>query len=54
MLWAAVGVGLDRDLGVVVIQAGVQCGGCEYAQLPVAMLATQLSWIPAGSRCRLE
>ena len=35
MLWAAVGVGLDRDLGAVAMVAYVQCGGCEYAQLPM-------------------
>ena len=45
MLWAAVGVGLDRDLGVVVMVAYVAYVGVGRCEVHVAQ-ATQSSWIP--------
>ena len=45
MLWAAVGVGLDRDLGVVVMVAYVAYVGVGQCEVYVAQ-ATQSSWIP--------
>ena len=45
MLWAAVGVGLDRDLGVVVMVAYMAYVGVGRCEIHVAQ-ATQSSWIP--------
>ena len=45
MLWAAVGVGLDRDLGAVAMVAYVAYVGVGWCEVHVAQ-ATHSNWIP--------